>query len=137
VVDEVAPSSDLYRDEVFGPVLGVVRVDSFDEALALVNSHAYGNGAAIFTRDGALARRFQREASAGMIGVNVPVPVPVAAYSFGGWKQSLFGDAHIYGAEGLRFYTRAKVVTSRWVNPTEGVSLAFPRIVAADGDTGS
>jgi malonate-semialdehyde dehydrogenase (acetylating)/methylmalonate-semialdehyde dehydrogenase len=137
VVDDVAPASDVHRDEIFGPILGVVRVDSFDEALALVNHHAYGNGAAIFTRDGALARRFQREASAGMIGVNVPVPVPVAAYSFGGWKQSLFGDAHLYGAEGLRFYTRAKVVTSRWVNPAEGVSLAFPRVAPADGETGS
>ncbi len=118
----------VYDDEIFGPVLSVVRADTYDEALAVVNANPYGNGAAIFTRDGGAARRFEREVSCGMVGVNVPIPVPVAYYSFGGWKASLFGDAHMYGPEGIDFYTRAKVVTTRWPDPsTSAVDLGFPR----------
>jgi malonate-semialdehyde dehydrogenase (acetylating)/methylmalonate-semialdehyde dehydrogenase len=128
LLDRVTPDMAVYRDEVFGPVLSVVRVDSYDEALALVNENRWGNGAAIFTRDGGVARRFQFDAQAGMIGVNVPIPVPVSYYSFGGWKESLFGDSHIYGPEGVHFYTRGKVVTSRWPDPhTRGVDLGFPQ----------
>jgi malonate-semialdehyde dehydrogenase (acetylating)/methylmalonate-semialdehyde dehydrogenase len=128
LVDNVTPEMDNYRDEIFGPVLGVTRVGSYDEAVRLVNENPYGNGTAIFTRDGGVARRFQFEVEAGMVGINVPIPVPVAYYSFGGWKNSLFGDRHIYGPEGIDFYTRSKVVTSRWPDPaTSKVDLGFPQ----------
>ena len=128
LVDRVRPGMRVYDDEIFGPVLSVVRADTYDEALAVVNANPYGNGAAIFTRDGGAARRFEREVSCGMVGVNVPIPVPVAYYSFGGWKASLFGDAHMYGPEGIDFYTRTKVVTTRWPDPsTSAVDLGFPR----------
>ena len=117
----------VYTDEIFGPVLDVVRVDTFDEGLELINSNPYANGTAIFTRDGGAARRFQFEVQVGMVGINVPVPVPVAYYSFGGWKASLFGDTHMYGPEGINFYTRGKVVTSRWPDPASSqVDLGFP-----------
>jgi malonate-semialdehyde dehydrogenase (acetylating)/methylmalonate-semialdehyde dehydrogenase len=129
LVDDVPIDSPLYTDEVFGPVLSVVRVDTYDEAVKLVNDNPYGNGTAIFTRDGGAARRFQYDVVCGMVGVNVPIPVPVAYYSFGGWKASLFGDLHMYGPEGLQFYTRAKVVTSRWPDPaTSSVDLGFPKV---------
>jgi malonate-semialdehyde dehydrogenase (acetylating)/methylmalonate-semialdehyde dehydrogenase len=114
VIDHVTPEMDVYRDEIFGPVLSVVRSDTVDEAIALINANPYGNGTAIFTNSGEAARRFQRGVNVGMIGVNVPIPVPMAFYSFGGWKESLFGDKHIHGPEGVSFYTRGKVVTSRW-----------------------
>jgi len=128
LLDNVTPEMDAYRDEIFGPVLGVTRVETYDEALRLVNENPYGNGTAIFTRDGGVARQFQFEVEAGMVGVNVPIPVPVAYYSFGGWKASLFGDSHIYGPEGINFYTRGKVVTSRWPDPaTSKVDLGFPQ----------
>ena len=128
LVDNVTPEMDNYRDEIFGPVLGVTRVGTYDEAVRLVNDNPYGNGTAIFTRDGGVARRFQFEVEAGMVGINVPIPVPVAYYSFGGWKNSLFGDRHIYGPEGIDFYTRSKVVTSRWPDPaTSKVDLGFPQ----------
>jgi malonate-semialdehyde dehydrogenase (acetylating)/methylmalonate-semialdehyde dehydrogenase len=128
LIDEVRPEMDAYRDEIFGPVLSVVRTGSYDEAVTLVNENPYGNGTAIFTRDGGVARQFQFDAQAGMVGVNVPIPVPVAYYSFGGWKASLFGDRHIYGPEGIDFYTRGKVVTSRWPDPaTSKVDLGFPQ----------
>ena len=127
VLDHVTTEMDVYRDEVFGPVLCVVRAGTFDDALALVNSNRYGNGAALFTRNGTAARRFELEVEAGMVGINVPIPVPAAHFSFGGWKDSLFGDLHAYGADGIRFFTRGKVVTSRWPEPTPGVDLAFPR----------
>ncbi|MEX0983754.1 MAG: CoA-acylating methylmalonate-semialdehyde dehydrogenase [Actinomycetota bacterium] len=128
LLDHVRTDMDCYRDEIFGPVLGVTRVDTYDEAVSMVNDNPYGNGVAIFTRDGGVARRFQFEVSAGMVGVNVPIPVPVAYYSFGGWKSSLFGDSHMYGPEGVNFYTRGKVVTSRWPDPaTSEVDLGFPR----------
>jgi malonate-semialdehyde dehydrogenase (acetylating)/methylmalonate-semialdehyde dehydrogenase len=128
LVDEVTPEMDCYRDEIFGPVLSVVRAKTYDDAVELVNENPYGNGTAIFTRDGGVARQFQFDAKAGMVGVNVPIPVPVAYYSFGGWKASLFGDRHIYGPEGIDFYTRGKVVTSRWPDPaTSKVDLGFPQ----------
>jgi malonate-semialdehyde dehydrogenase (acetylating)/methylmalonate-semialdehyde dehydrogenase len=128
LIDNLTPEMDAYRDEIFGPVLGVTRVSTYDEAVRLVNESPYGNGTAIFTRDGGVARQFQFEAQAGMIGINVPIPVPVAYYSFGGWKNSLFGDRHIYGPEGIDFYTRTKVVTSRWPDPaTSKVDLGFPQ----------
>jgi len=127
VLDNVTTDMAVYADEVFGPVLCVVRVGTFDEAMALVNSNQYGNGAAVFTRSGTAARRFELEAQAGMLGINVPIPVPAAHFSFGGWKDSLYGDLHAYGADGVRFFTRGKVVTSRWPEPTPGVDLAFPR----------
>ena len=127
VLDQVTADMDVYRDEVFGPVLSVVRTGTFDDALELVNSNRYGNGAALFTRNGTAARRFELEVEAGMVGINVPIPVPAAHFSFGGWKDSLFGDLHAYGADGIRFFTRGKVVTSRWPEPTPGVDLAFPR----------
>jgi malonate-semialdehyde dehydrogenase (acetylating)/methylmalonate-semialdehyde dehydrogenase len=128
LLDNVTPEMEAYRDEIFGPVLSVVRVPSYDQAVRLVNESPYGNGAAIFTRDGGAARRFQFEADAGMVGINVPIPVPVAYYSFGGWKASLFGDSHVYGPEGINFYTRGKVVTSRWPDPaTSQVDLGFPQ----------
>ncbi|HYN68850.1 MAG TPA: CoA-acylating methylmalonate-semialdehyde dehydrogenase [Candidatus Eisenbacteria bacterium] len=128
LIDDVQPTMDCYRDEIFGPVLTVVRVDSYAEALRLVNENPYGNGTAIFTRDGGAARQFQFDVNVGMVGVNVPLPVPVAYYSFGGWKASLFGDLHMYGPEGIQFYSRAKVVTARWPDPgTSKVDLGFPR----------
>ncbi len=128
LIDELEPGMRAYDDEIFGPVLGVTRVSTYDEAVRLVNDSPYGNGTAIFTRDGGVARRFQFEAQAGMVGINVPIPVPVAYYSFGGWKSSLFGDRHIYGPEGIDFYTRTKVVTSRWPDPaTSKVDLGFPQ----------
>ncbi|TMD32560.1 MAG: CoA-acylating methylmalonate-semialdehyde dehydrogenase [Chloroflexi bacterium] len=128
LLDRVRPDMDCYRNEIFGPVLEVVRVPTYAEAVTLVNDNPYGNGTAIFTRDGGAARQFQFEANVGMVGVNVPIPVPVAYYSFGGWKSSLFGDTHMYGPEGIQFYTRAKVVTARWPDPgTSKVDLGFPR----------
>jgi malonate-semialdehyde dehydrogenase (acetylating)/methylmalonate-semialdehyde dehydrogenase len=128
LIDNVKPGMKAYEDEIFGPVLGVTRVDTYDEAVRLVNENPYGNGTAIFTRDGGAARQFQFDVQAGMVGINVPIPVPVAYYSFGGWKASLFGDRHIYGPEGIEFYTRGKVVTSRWPDPaTSRVDLGFPQ----------
>jgi malonate-semialdehyde dehydrogenase (acetylating)/methylmalonate-semialdehyde dehydrogenase len=127
LLDRVEPGMRVYDDEIFGPVLSVVRVDTFDEALALVNANQYGNGVALFTRDGGVARRFEREVEVGMVGINVPIPVPVGWHSFGGWKASLFGDNAMYGPEGIRFYTRQKVVTSRWPDPaTSRIDLGFP-----------
>jgi malonate-semialdehyde dehydrogenase (acetylating)/methylmalonate-semialdehyde dehydrogenase len=126
--DRVRPDMSIYTDEIFGPVLAVVRADGYDEALELINGNPYGNGTAIFTNDGGAARRFQNEVEVGMVGVNVPIPVPVAYYSFGGWKDSLFGDSHAYGPEGFHFFTRTKVITSRWLDPSHGgVNLGFPR----------
>ncbi len=126
--DDVTTSMSVYTDEIFGPVLSVLRVSSYDEALDLVNANPYGNGTAIFTNDGGAARRFQNEVQVGMIGVNVPIPVPMAYYSFGGWKNSLFGDTHAHGAEGVHFFTRGKVVTSRWLDPSHGgLNLGFPQ----------
>src|SRR5918994_1238314 len=128
LLDHLKPGMKAYDDEIFGPVLGVTRVDTYDEAVKLVNENPYGNGTAIFTRDGGVARKFQFEVQAGMVGINVPIPVPVAYYSFGGWKASLFGDRHIYGPEGIEFYPRGKVVTSRWPDPaTSQVDLGFPQ----------
>jgi malonate-semialdehyde dehydrogenase (acetylating)/methylmalonate-semialdehyde dehydrogenase len=119
---------DCYKDEIFGPVLTVVRVETYDEAVNLINENRYGNGTAIFTRDGGAARQFQFDVNVGMVGLNVPIPVPVSYYSFGGWKSSLFGDLHMYGPEGIQFYTRSKVVTSRWPDPaTSEINLGFPR----------
>jgi malonate-semialdehyde dehydrogenase (acetylating)/methylmalonate-semialdehyde dehydrogenase len=127
LLDHVHPDMTVYREEIFGPVLSVVRAASFSEALELINANPYGNGTAIFTSDGALARRFQSEVEVGMIGINVPIPVPMAYYSFGGWKSSLFGDSHMHGTEGVQFYTRGKVVTARWKDTSgEGVNLLFP-----------
>jgi malonate-semialdehyde dehydrogenase (acetylating)/methylmalonate-semialdehyde dehydrogenase len=126
--DKVRPEMSIYTDEIFGPVLSVVRAEGYDEALELINGNPYGNGTAIFTNDGGAARRFQNEVEVGMVGVNVPIPVPVSYYSFGGWKDSLFGDSHAYGPEGFHFFTRTKVVTSRWLDPSHGgVNLGFPR----------
>ena len=128
LLDDVTPEMDCYKDEIFGPVLVLTRVGTYDEAVRLVNENPWGNGTAIFTRDGGVARQFQFEAQAGMVGINVPIPVPVAYYSFGGWKASLFGDTHVYGPEGINFYTRGKVVTSRWPDPaTSKVDLGFPQ----------
>jgi malonate-semialdehyde dehydrogenase (acetylating)/methylmalonate-semialdehyde dehydrogenase len=125
--DHVKPEMSIYRDEIFGPVLSVVRADSYDDALELVNASPYANGVAIFTSDGGAARKFQSEIQVGMVGINVPIPVPMAYYSFGGWKDSLFGDAHVHGMEGVKFYTRAKVVTARWPqHATKGKNLGFP-----------
>ena len=127
VLDHVAPGNSAYDDEIFGPVLSVARVDTYAEAVELVNNSPYGNGVAVFTSDGGAARRFVSEAEIGMVGVNVPIPVPMAYYSFGGWKASLFGDTHVHGTEGVHFYTRGKVVTSRWLDPSHGgVNLGFP-----------
>jgi malonate-semialdehyde dehydrogenase (acetylating)/methylmalonate-semialdehyde dehydrogenase len=127
LLDGVEPGMRVYDDEIFGPVLSVVRVASLDDALALVNANEYGNGVALFTRDGGAARRFEREVQVGMVGINVPIPVPVASHSFGGWKASLFGDTTMYGPEGIHFYTRPKVVTSRWPDPaTSVIDLGFP-----------
>jgi malonate-semialdehyde dehydrogenase (acetylating)/methylmalonate-semialdehyde dehydrogenase len=129
LVDRVTPDMGVYRDEIFGPVLSVLRVDDLDEAIAVVNANPYGNGTAIFTRDGHAARRFRRDVQVGMVGINVAIPVPMAYYSFGGWKQSLFGDAHVHGMEGVRFNTRLKSVTTRWPDasgPVGGTGLHFP-----------
>ncbi len=128
LIDNLRPGMRAYDDEIFGPVLGITRVATYEEAVGLVNESLYGNGTAIFTRDGGAARQFQFDVTAGMVGINVPIPVPVAYYSFGGWKASLFGDRHIYGPEGIDFYTRGKVVTSRWPDPaTSRVDLGFPQ----------
>ncbi|MFJ9665080.1 CoA-acylating methylmalonate-semialdehyde dehydrogenase [Streptomyces sp. NPDC101219] len=127
LLDRVPVTADAYRDEIFGPVLCVVRAETYEEAVELINSSRWGNGTAIFTRDGGAARRFQLEVKAGMVGVNVPIPVPVGYHSFGGWKDSLFGDLHIYGNDGIAFYTRGKVVTTRWPDPSDsGINLGFP-----------
>jgi malonate-semialdehyde dehydrogenase (acetylating)/methylmalonate-semialdehyde dehydrogenase len=126
--DHVTPEMSIYTDEIFGPVLSVVRAESYDEALALINANQYGNGTAIFTNDGGAARRFQNEVQVGMVGINVPIPVPMAYYSFGGWKNSLFGDSHAHGTEGVHFFTRGKVVTTRWLDPSHGgLNLGFPQ----------
>ncbi|ANH37857.1 Methylmalonate-semialdehyde dehydrogenase [acylating] [Nocardioides dokdonensis FR1436] len=128
LLDDVTPDMTVYTDEIFGPVLSVVRVATYDEAVALINANPYANGTAIFTRDGGAAREFQLDVEVGMVGINVPIPVPVSYYSFGGWKDSLFGDTHMYGPEGIKFFTRGKVVTSRWPDPaTSQVDLGFPR----------
>ncbi|MFL1378328.1 CoA-acylating methylmalonate-semialdehyde dehydrogenase [Nocardiopsis protaetiae] len=130
VLDHVSPEMACYRDEIFGPVLSVLRADDYDAAVRLINDNPYGNGTAIFTNDGGAARRFQNEVEVGMVGINVPIPVPMAYYSFGGWKQSLFGDSHAHGTEGVHFYTRTKAVTTRWIDPgarpSGGVDLGFP-----------
>jgi malonate-semialdehyde dehydrogenase (acetylating) / methylmalonate-semialdehyde dehydrogenase len=128
LIDHVTPGMATYDDEIFGPVLSVTRVETYQEAVALVNENPYGNGSAIFTRDGGAARQFQFEVQTGMVGINVPIPVPVAYYSFGGWKSSLFGDRHLYGSEGIDFYTHSKVVTARWPDPaTSTIDLGFPQ----------
>jgi malonate-semialdehyde dehydrogenase (acetylating)/methylmalonate-semialdehyde dehydrogenase len=128
LIDKVPTSSKVYGDEIFGPVLSVVRVESYDDGVALINASQYGNGTAIFTNDGGAARRFQREVTVGMIGINVPIPVPVAYYSFGGWKNSLFGDTKAYGPDAVHFFTRQKAITSRWLDPSHGgINLGFPR----------
>ena len=127
LIDNVQTDSKVYRDEIFGPVLAVVRVDTYEEGVQLINDHQFGNGTAIFTRDGGAARQFEFEVEAGMVGINVPIPVPVGSFSFGGWKDSLFGDTHIYGPESVHFYTRSKVVTTRWPDPESSqVDLGFP-----------
>jgi malonate-semialdehyde dehydrogenase (acetylating)/methylmalonate-semialdehyde dehydrogenase len=128
LIDKVPLSSKVYKEEIFGPVLSVVRVQSYQEGLDLINSGAFGNGTAIFTNDGGAARRFQNEVEVGMVGINVPIPVPVAYFSFGGWKHSLFGDSRAHGEEGFRFFTRTKVITSRWLDPSHGgINLGFPQ----------
>ncbi|HET9275752.1 MAG TPA: CoA-acylating methylmalonate-semialdehyde dehydrogenase [Gemmatimonadales bacterium] len=128
LIDRVTPAMTVYQDEIFGPVLSIVRAGSFEEARDLINANPYANGVAVFTSDGGTARRFQSEVEVGMVGINVPIPVPMAYYSFGGWKSSLFGDAHVYGEDGVRFYTRTKVVTARWPArpPAGGADLSFP-----------
>ncbi|WP_370181344.1 CoA-acylating methylmalonate-semialdehyde dehydrogenase [Rhodococcus wratislaviensis] len=128
LIDHVTTDMSVYTDEIFGPVLSVIRVESYDQALELVNSSQFGNGTAIFTNDGGAARRFQNEVEVGMVGINVPIPVPMAYYSFGGWKNSLFGDTHAHGTEGVHFFTRGKVVTTRWLDPSHGgLNLGFPQ----------
>ena len=128
LIDKVPTSSRVYKEEIFGPVLSIVRVKSYEEGVALINSGAFGNGTAIFTNDGGAARRFQYEVEVGMIGINVPIPVPVAYYSFGGWKNSLFGDTKAHGVEGVHFFTRGKAITSRWLDPSHGgINLGFPQ----------
>ncbi|MFT4043608.1 MAG: CoA-acylating methylmalonate-semialdehyde dehydrogenase [Gordonia sp. (in: high G+C Gram-positive bacteria)] len=128
--DNVTPEMSIYTDEIFGPVLSVVRADTYDEALELINANPYGNGTAIFTNDGGAARRFQNEVEVGMVGINVPIPVPMAYFSFGGWKASLFGDTHAHGTEGVHFFTRTKAITSRWLDPSHGgLNLGFPQNV--------
>ncbi|AXK36837.1 methylmalonate-semialdehyde dehydrogenase (CoA acylating) [Streptomyces armeniacus] len=128
LLDHVTPEMSVYTDEIFGPVLSVLRVGTYEEAVELVNANPYGNGTAVFTNDGGAARRYRNEVEVGMVGVNVPVPVPMAYYSFGGWKNSLFGDTHAHGMEGVHFFTRGKVVTSRWLDPSHGgLNLGFPR----------
>ncbi|WP_127792312.1 CoA-acylating methylmalonate-semialdehyde dehydrogenase [Agromyces sp. LHK192] len=127
LVDHVKPGMRVYEDEIFGPVLSVVRVETYDEAVELINANRFANGVAVFTRDGRTARQFEFDIEVGMVGVNVPIPVPIGAFSFGGWKNSLFGDSHIYGPESIHFYTRSKVVTTRWPDPSESqVNLGFP-----------
>jgi len=127
LLDNVTTEMSVYQDEIFGPVLSVVRVDTYQQGVKLIEDNRWGNGAAIFTRDGGAARRFQEEADAGMVGINVPIPVPVGYHSFGGWKDSLYGDTTMYGPEGVKFYTKAKVITSRWPDPsTSSVDLGFP-----------
>jgi malonate-semialdehyde dehydrogenase (acetylating)/methylmalonate-semialdehyde dehydrogenase len=129
LIDHALPGMLCYDHEIFGPVLSVVRVDTYAEALRMINDNPYGNGTAIFTQNGGAARQFQFDVEVGMVGINVPIPVPVSYYSFGGWKSSLFGDLHMYGPEGVQFYTRSKVVTSRWPDPgTSKVDLGFPQI---------
>ena len=126
--DHVTTEMSIYQDEIFGPVLSVLRVETYDDALELVNSNPYGNGTSIFTNDGGAARRFENEVEVGMIGINVPIPVPMAYYSFGGWKNSLFGDTHAHGTEGVQFFTRGKAVTTRWLDPSHGgINLGFPQ----------
>jgi malonate-semialdehyde dehydrogenase (acetylating)/methylmalonate-semialdehyde dehydrogenase len=128
LIDNVPTTSKVYTEEIFGPVLSIVRVKSYDEGVKLINSGAFGNGTAIFTNDGGAARRFQNEVEVGMIGINVPIPVPVAYYSFGGWKNSLFGDTKAHGVEGVHFFTRGKAITSRWLDPSHGgINLGFPQ----------
>jgi malonate-semialdehyde dehydrogenase (acetylating) / methylmalonate-semialdehyde dehydrogenase len=127
ILDDVTPGMDAYREEIFGPVLGIVRCDTVEQAIAVINANPYGNGTAIFTSSGEAARKFRREVNVGMIGVNVPVPVPMSFYSFGGWKDSLIGDSPVHGPEGVRFYTRQKVVTSRWPHQEHtAAALHFP-----------
>jgi malonate-semialdehyde dehydrogenase (acetylating) / methylmalonate-semialdehyde dehydrogenase len=128
IVDQVTPAMEVYREEIFGPVLSVLRAETADEAVALVNANPYGNGTALFTSSGEAARRFHRGVTVGMVGINVPIPVPMAYYSFGGWKDSLFGERRVHGPEGVSFYTRAKTVTSRWPTPktSTGASYHFP-----------
>jgi len=126
--DNVKPTMSIYREEIFGPVLSVVRVEHFTDGIELVNQNPYANGTAVFTNDGGAARQFQRTIQVGMVGINVPIPVPLGFYSFGGWKSSLFGGHSIYGPDGVHFYTRPKVVTTRWPDPIHrGVDLGFPR----------
>jgi malonate-semialdehyde dehydrogenase (acetylating) / methylmalonate-semialdehyde dehydrogenase len=128
LIDNVPLDSTVYTDEIFGPVLSIVRVPGYEEGVDIINRSRYGNGTAIFTNDGGAARRFQREVQVGMIGINVPIPVPVAYYSFGGWKESLFGDTKAYGSQGVHFFTREKAVTSRWLDPSHGgINLGFPQ----------
>jgi malonate-semialdehyde dehydrogenase (acetylating)/methylmalonate-semialdehyde dehydrogenase len=128
LVDQVSPDMEVYREEIFGPVLSVLRAGTVDEAIDLINANPYGNGTAIFTSHGGAARKFARGVKVGMIGINVPVPVPVGYYSFGGWKASLFGDTHAHGTEGFHFYTRGKVITTRWLDPSHGgLNLGFPQ----------
>ncbi|MGE2728434.1 CoA-acylating methylmalonate-semialdehyde dehydrogenase [Mycolicibacterium vaccae] len=128
LLDNVTPEMTVYTDEIFGPVLSVLRVETYEQALALINSNPYGNGTAIFTNDGGAARRFQNEVEVGMVGINVPIPVPMAYYSFGGWKASLFGDSHAHGMDGVQFFTRQKAVTQRWLDPSHGgINLGFPQ----------
>ncbi|OFJ55277.1 CoA-acylating methylmalonate-semialdehyde dehydrogenase [Mycolicibacterium grossiae] len=128
LLDNVTTEMSVYTDEIFGPVLSVLRVDTYDEALELVNANPYGNGTAIFTNDGGAARRFQNEVQVGMVGINVPIPVPMAYYSFGGWKASLFGDSHAHGMDGVQFFTRQKAITARWLDPSHGgINLGFPQ----------
>ena len=128
LLDNVTPEMSVYTDEIFGPVLSVVRVETYDQAMDLINSNPYGNGTAIFTNDGGAARRFQNEVEVGMVGINVPIPVPMAYYSFGGWKASLFGDSHAHGMDGVAFFTRGKAITQRWLDPSHGgLELGFPQ----------
>jgi malonate-semialdehyde dehydrogenase (acetylating) / methylmalonate-semialdehyde dehydrogenase len=128
LIDNVTPEMSVYTDEIFGPVLSVIRVETYDEALQLINDNPYGNGTAIFTNDGGAARRFQNEVQVGMVGINVPIPVPMAYYSFGGWKSSLFGDSHAHGMDGVQFFTRQKAIASRWLDPSHGgIELGFPQ----------
>ena len=127
LIDNVTPGMKCYDDEIFGPVLSVVRVKGYEDGVAMINANPFANGTAIYTRDGGAARQFQFDIEVGMVGINVPIPVPVSYYSFGGWKASLFGDTHMYGPEGINFYTRGKVVTSRWPDPsTSSINLGFP-----------
>jgi malonate-semialdehyde dehydrogenase (acetylating)/methylmalonate-semialdehyde dehydrogenase len=126
--DNVKPGMRVYREEIFGPVLGIVRVNSLEDALRLVNEHEFGNGTSIFTRDGGTARTFDRAVQAGMVGINVPIPVPMAFHSFGGWKRSIFGDHAMHGMEGVRFYTRLKTTTTRWPKAPTGAEYFFPTV---------